>query len=313
MLANSGTQDPKKRKKFKIRKRKEDAVESVSRCDEAPMPKKELPSSFLDSSESGTLLLRRCGGSYLEKRNFRINETIGEIGWLWTLWYGITGRWLVVSEQSCGALNAQGIKQSVFDQHVNLAIVSALLLTVEIPLALEFASDYLEEGSTNSLFNGAVAKLLNQNIEGEEWLDDWIGYLEEFGLLCYGFASLCNFTAVLLCCFILLSVIELQSDVAVVGFVKSMGRLYSIPYVFWVVGSYLPFPPLIVRSLLMLRTWTSIGSSSPIFTVMTFFGAAFMAVSVKRTVNTVLNKEKYGKNARLMFVHIWHMLGLTLA
>ena len=205
MLANSGTEEgnaaeaqmkgskKKKIKKVKLSARKKASPESPECEDdscltdvlgeEVPPRESQGSSGQASSTLQFAALLPRCGGTYLPERLIQVNH-VQEIGFWWTLWYGFTGRWLSISEQSSGSLDAEGMKQSVFDQHVNLAIVSALLLSFMMPLVMEHSSDYLEKAETNSLFNGVVAQLLNKDF-GEDAISDWIGTLEDFNFCCY--------------------------------------------------------------------------------------------------------------------------------
>lgn len=292
----------KKVKKSKLSVRKKPCAESPECEDDScltdvlatdVLAEKEVlpPRDSQGSSGSQGALLPRCGGNYLPERLIRVNQ-VKEIGFLWTLWYGFTGRWLSISEQSSDSLDAEGMKQAVFDQHVNLAIVSALLLSFMIPLAMEHSGDYLEKGETNSLFNGVIAQLLNKDL-GVDAISDWIGTLEDFNYCCYGIAALCNFTAVLLCCFVLLAVIELQTDEAVVSFVKAMGWFYPLPYILWIIGSFLPFLPLTVRSWFMMKSWNSMLLAACICWLQTTIALFFLVRVVRKTVNTILGKTKY--------------------
>ncbi|CAE7558981.1 unnamed protein product [Symbiodinium sp. CCMP2592] len=253
--------------------------------------KSKVLSSLRDDgpNNQSTKELQRCGGSHLEPRYCVLAGGVDKnIGWLWATLYIVTGHWLILTERSSGALNSDGMKQSVFDQHANLALVAALVLTVLLPLAYEYSGDYLQNDSeTLSVFNGAFASWV-----GEDWLSDHIGFLEDIGHICYGLAAFNTWAAVCACCFILLGCIELKTDTEVLAFVTRMGRLYLLPYFLWI-SSAIAIPAMALRAFLVLRDWICVAISLGLTVIIILVLACFLISAIKAVVNTKLGGQRY--------------------
>eukprot|EP00928_Gymnodinium_smaydae_P075297 TRINITY_DN58311_c0_g1_i1.p1 TRINITY_DN58311_c0_g1~~TRINITY_DN58311_c0_g1_i1.p1 ORF type:complete len:161 (-),score=19.12 TRINITY_DN58311_c0_g1_i1:33-515(-) len=118
--------------------------------------------------------------SYLLPRLVETQEpSCSEASYLQAFVYALNGRWLRASIDTQECANFEGLKQAVFDQNANIAIVAALLLTVIFPLFLDNIGDYTGDvgnaeafsySASNSALGSSWARTGLQSMPLKSWI-----------------------------------------------------------------------------------------------------------------------------------------------
>jgi len=216
---------------------------------------KDTPNEYenrVKKSRAGGIELIRVA-EYLPSRIGKPNSgaSAPKVSYFGALWKLCTGSFLTLTENYACEGPVDGIKQSVFDENVNLAVISALLLTLVVPMFFESWEDYLSEdfdGSGTLFIEGYIGSRLDENAVkvATRWLAD-IGHC--FYLLSTGGFLFSTLASV----YILLCVNEIGSDNGVSVFLRQMGAAIKLPYIFFSFGMVC-FGAILLRCVFTVRS-----------------------------------------------------------
>ena len=165
----------------------------------------------------------------------------------------VTGRFLVLTDniltEDKGVSSAA--RENLVNECTNLGLISALMLTIVVPMSLDNVNDWLEEDFVGSGF-AYLDGWLGQH-EGENQVMNTIPGLHDMTLICYFLGGLGYLCSTILTVLILLCAGEISTDAGVEEFLRQVGSGTRIPYLFWWNGSLFVIPAA-TRYLLFCRT-----------------------------------------------------------
>ncbi|CAE7598430.1 unnamed protein product [Symbiodinium natans] len=161
------------------------------------------------------------------------------------------GRFLTLADSVIRPGAQLQARDGLVGECTNVGLISALMLTMVVPMTYENVADWLEEDYPGSghLF---VDSYLGQ-LAGEDAVAKAAPILNDVAMIFYliGFAGfLCSTISTVL---ILLCVGELQTEMGCQQFMKRVGDFTRMPYLFFMVGFYYAFAALI-RYLVTVKT-----------------------------------------------------------
>ena len=175
--------------------------------------------------------VKRVGGDYLADRlvqptgNRKADET------LWACFKSAcTGRFLTLADDLITSDNGvkAGAKDNLVNECANTGLISALMLTIIVPLSFENLSDWLEEdyvGSGYAFVDGFIGQRLS-----EAQSENALAALHDLSLIFYavGIIGFLNATVTTIC--VLLCVGELSTDAGCAEWLKRVGHVTRAPY-----------------------------------------------------------------------------------
>jgi hypothetical protein len=159
----------------------------------------------------------------------------------------LTQKWMDVAAEH----TQSDVKLSLYDENVQLALVSSLVLTMVFPLMYEFNADWIETAQTGFIAR-QTEHFLGINIFGEDYFGIW----HDMSMAGYNWGVACMITTVVLCLINLIAINEIQEEQAIT-FLKAMGPLPK-KYAFrmLVLGLVLPLAgPMMLRIYATLQTF----------------------------------------------------------
>ena len=176
--------------------------------------------------------VKRVGGDYLPDRlvqptgNRKADES------LWACFKsGCTGRFLTLAEDLIVNDNSvkAGVKDNLISECANTGLISALMLTILVPLSFEHVSDWLEEdydGSGYAFMDSFIGQQLS-----EAQRENALAALHDFSLLFYSMGISGFLIATMATNCISLCVGELSTDAGCAVWLKSVGHVIRAPFV----------------------------------------------------------------------------------
>jgi len=164
-----------------------------------------------------------------------------------------TGHFLVLTDNI--VTDDKGVSSTARDNLVNectnMGLISALMLTIVVPLVFDNLTDWLEEDFVGS---------------GYAYLDGWIGQqggenavlssipaLHDLSLICYVVGAVGYFCSTVVTVLILLCVGEIETNAGVEEFMRNVGNGTRVPFFFFWNGNIFVIPA-IIRWILSCKT-----------------------------------------------------------
>lgn len=194
---------------------------------------------------------------YLPHRPVKF-QTCARASWHTVVVALYTGSWTQMQEKKAFGGKYQGMRSGMMSEMTNLALVSALVFTVSLPLMLDYSNDIFEESFAGS--GTDIVDSILGGVIGEGWIVENGCFFQDFTRFCYTLGSLAYWLSTLLSVYLLLAVNELDDDRFVVFFARRMGSALRAPFLCFILGIFVA-PALIVRTMFTMRTW-------PLFTAM---------------------------------------------
>eukprot|EP00927_Polykrikos_kofoidii_P081552 TRINITY_DN7902_c2_g1_i1.p1 TRINITY_DN7902_c2_g1~~TRINITY_DN7902_c2_g1_i1.p1 ORF type:complete len:362 (-),score=68.65 TRINITY_DN7902_c2_g1_i1:57-1142(-) len=254
---------------------------------------KEVVEMMKKKREGGFELARV--GDFLPKYPVRRNESTAKpAGWVASVWLLVSGKFLQMGDVAFGV---SGARQSAFDENVNMAILSALLLTLMMPMALDNSGDIFEEKYQNS--GTDFADSFFANAVGEEMAESLIVLFTDIGGVALWLSTVGFMFSTLSCVYILLCVNEIGTDEGVSNFLSCMGFALRVPYLFFTLGHFWAVP-VILRMVCTLKTWIGL---LVLMAILIPCVLVLLGISMVRTVRCAINS--------VSFLHAYEPLILT--
>jgi len=145
-----------------------------------------------------------------------------------------------------------GTKENLVNECTNVGLIAALMLTIVLPFSFDNINDWLEEdfaGSGFAFMDGYIAQhLTSPDIQNA------IGGLNDFTLICYALSSCSFLVATGLPVLMLLCLGELSTDAGCEESLRRVGHMTRAPYTYFVTGSVFGTIPAAVRYVLTIKT-----------------------------------------------------------
>jgi hypothetical protein len=142
------------------------------------------------------------------------------------------------------------VKDALYDEQTQLALVSSLVLTMTFPLLYEFSIDWYEM-ATVGFIGRNTEYYLGINIFGEEWLPAW----HDLSLCGYNWGMACLFCS-LMACLVQLIVLNQIDEEHSITYVKALGpAAKKFTFRMLILGLVLPLAgPMLIRINAVIQT-----------------------------------------------------------
>lgn len=192
----------------------------------------------------------------------------------------LTGGYLGLSDKliTTDRKVTSGAKENIINECTNMGLISALLLTIVVPICYDAVTDWLEEDYAGSGFlfaDGYIASLLT-----ETQIQNALPFMNDFALTCYvmgmlGFLYATGTTVVQLLC-----VGEVASDNGCEDWMRRVGKATRAPYILFVVGCVFTVFPGVVRFAVNCKTLAGLILLLLVIVGMNFAGVAINYIYV---------------------------------
>jgi len=157
----------------------------------------------------------------------------------------LSGRFLVLSDNI--VTEDKGVSTAARDNLVNectnMGLISALMMTIVVPMAFDNVDDWLQEDFAGSGF-AFQESWIGQQLS-ESALQEAVTGLHDMSLICY-FVGSCGYLCSTIATVVLLLCIgEIESDSGSVEFLRRVGSGTRVPYLFWWNGAVFVFPTIV--------------------------------------------------------------------
>ncbi|CAJ1386670.1 unnamed protein product [Effrenium voratum] len=154
----------------------------------------------------------------------------------------VTGRFLVLTDnivmEDKGA--SSSARENLVNECTNMGLISALMLTIVVPMAFDNVTDWLEEDYVGSGFAYLDGWIGQQ--QGEDSVQSTMPAIHDLSLICYVLSSLGYLCSTIVSVIGLLCVGEIETDTGVEEFLRNIGSGTRIPYLFWWNGAFFVIP-----------------------------------------------------------------------
>ena len=167
-----------------------------------PMP---VGISNQESEDVNSIKVKRVAEYLPEKRVEKTMNPKARDSPLWLLYSVLTGGYLGLSDKliTTDRKVTSGAKENIINECTNMGLISALLLTIVVPICYDSVTDWLEEDYAGSGFlfvDGYIGSLLT-----ETQVQNGLAFLNDFALIFYvmgmlGFLYATGTTVVQLLC-----------------------------------------------------------------------------------------------------------------
>eukprot|EP00439_Symbiodinium_sp_Y106_P038030 s2927_g4.t1 len=148
----------------------------------------------------------------------------------------LSGRFLVLSDNI--VTEDKGVSTAARDNLVNectnMGLISALMMTIVVPMAFDNVDDWLQEDFAGSGF-AFQESWIGQQLS-ESALQEAVTGLHDMSLICYFVGS---------CGYLCSTIATVESDSGSVEFLRRVGSGTRVPYLFWWNGAVFVFPTIV--------------------------------------------------------------------
>jgi len=184
-----------------------------------------------------------------------------------------------------------GIKETISNESMNVALISALLFTAMLPLAISHTSDIFESYLPNKV--PVFMESVLGEAQGEDYLLEITNTISDLCHMLLYTSVLAFFISMVFGVLVLLGVNELGSDSDVACYVKYMGLWLRAPFIILVVGIFSGGAAFLIRlSYTTLETWTIVVESVMIALIV-FFAFVWIIGHITTMFRVAHDSTKY--------------------
>eukprot|EP00438_Fugacium_kawagutii_P031722 Skav215984 [mRNA] locus=scaffold4378:65161:68471:+ [translate_table: standard] len=202
------------------------------------------PEALEDETKANSIMVKRVAEYLPEKQVEKTMNPKAPETFVWLLYSLFTGKYLALSDKLITSdRQVTGAKDNLINECTNMGLISALLLTIVLPMSYESVTDWLEEDYAGSGFlfgDSYIGSLLT-----EDQIQNGLVFLNDFSLIFYvmgvlGFLeSTCGTVVQLLC------VAEVATDSGRQDFMRRVGKATHAPFMLFLVGGAFVFPAMV--------------------------------------------------------------------
>ena len=153
-----------------------------------------------------------------------------------------TGKFMTLADNLITSDNTvtSGAKDNLVNECTNTGLISALMLTIVVPMSFDSVTDWLEEDYTGSGY-AFVDGYIGQAI-GATAAENAVAFLNDFSLLFYVFGTFGYLASTILTVIMLLCVGELGTDMGCEEYLRGIGHSTRAPYLLFMAGCGFAIP-----------------------------------------------------------------------